>query len=79
MKQALWNNDLHAHAMRIKTPRMIPLSLQLEYNRDRKRLAADKLKDLSDEEKKPLNDQVVVDKTRVETEKAASDKPKRKL
>ena len=65
--------------MRIKTPRMIPLSLQLEYNRDRKRLAADKLKDLSDEEKKPLNDQVVVDKTRVETEKAASDKPKRKL
>ena len=58
---------------------MIPLSLQLEYNRVRKRLAADKLKELSDEEKKPLNDQVVVDKTRVETEKAASDKPKRKL
>ena len=65
--------------MRIKTPRMIPLSLQQEYNRERKRMDTDKLKELSDEEKKPVNDQAVSDKTRVETEKAASDKPKRKL
>ena len=72
-------NDLCARATRIKNPPTIPRSLQLEYNRDRKRLDADKLKELSDEEKKPVNDQAVSDKTRVETEKAASDKPKRKL
>ena len=42
-KEALWKKDLCARATRIKNPPTIPRSLQLEYNRDRKRLAAERV------------------------------------
>ena len=42
-KEALWKKDLCARATRIKTPPTIPRSLQQEHNRDRKRLAAERV------------------------------------